>query len=321
VREAAPAMTPEFYPVQEGHKILLAKSPKDDPKVKYRKEVERLIKRGKFSIPARRLLNSLSCQLKLDAEVAAAIEAEVQQPYLEYQRKLEEYEETLIEAMEAESTLSERTLNDLRDYQQFLGLRNEDVAVIHRRVIGEGKAEYECRHDQTEQSQQAQERPSDDKNDLQSEIGIDYTKLKSLLEANNWEEADRETANIMLKVADREDKEELDSESIENFSSTDLLTINQLWEKYSKGQFGFSVQKQVFDRLEKDVKDFGECVGWKAKEFGGVFSWKSRSQLIFKLDAPVGHLPWSWANLKNKFEMATDGSKRRVKALLSRRDL
>jgi formylglycine-generating enzyme required for sulfatase activity len=137
VREAAPAMTPEFYPVQEGHKIRLAKSPKDDPKLKYRKEVERRINRGKFSIPARRLLNSLYRQLKLDAEVAAAIEAEVRQPYLEYQRKLEEYESTLVEAIEAESTLSKITLNDLRDYQQHLGLRDEDVAAIDRRVIKE----------------------------------------------------------------------------------------------------------------------------------------------------------------------------------------
>jgi formylglycine-generating enzyme required for sulfatase activity len=135
VREAAPAMTPEFYPVQEGYRIRLAKSPKDDPKVKYRKEVERRINQGKFSSVARRLLNSLRLQLKLDAEVAKAIEAEVRQPYLEYQRKLEEYEEALVEAMEAESTLSERTLNDLRDYQQHLGLRDEDVAVIYVRVI------------------------------------------------------------------------------------------------------------------------------------------------------------------------------------------
>jgi hypothetical protein len=86
--------------------------------------------RGKFSIPARRLLNSLRLKLKLTPEVADAIEAEVQQPYQEYQRKLAEYEETLLEAIEAETTLSETTLNDLRDYQQHLGLRDEDVASI-----------------------------------------------------------------------------------------------------------------------------------------------------------------------------------------------
>ncbi|MBD2438207.1 caspase, EACC1-associated type [Nostoc sp. FACHB-110] len=139
VQEAAPAMTPEFYPVKEGYRIFLAKSPKDDPKLKYRKEVEGRIYRGKFSIPARRLLNSLRLQLQLDADIADAIEAEVKQPYLEYQRKLEEYEATLIETVEIEPTLSERTLNDLRDYQQHLGLRDEDVAPIEKRIIGQAK--------------------------------------------------------------------------------------------------------------------------------------------------------------------------------------
>lgn len=77
VQEASPAMTPKFYPVEEGHKILLAKSPKDDPKLIYRKEVEQRIDRGNFSKPARRLLNSLRIQLKLASEIATAIEDEV----------------------------------------------------------------------------------------------------------------------------------------------------------------------------------------------------------------------------------------------------
>ncbi|MGF1936979.1 MAG: caspase, EACC1-associated type [Nostoc sp. ChiQUE02] len=139
VQEAAPAMTPKFYPVEEGHKILLAKSPKDDPKLKYRKEVESRINLGNFSIPARRLLNSLRLQLNLTPEVADAIEAEVQQPYREYQHKLEEYEATLVEAIAAEAKLSETTLNDLRDYQQYLGLRDEDVVSIEERIIGQQK--------------------------------------------------------------------------------------------------------------------------------------------------------------------------------------
>lgn len=139
VQEAAPAMTPKFYPVEEGHKILLAKSPKDDPKLKYRKEVESRINRGKFTIPARRMLNSLRLQLKLTSEIADAIEAEVQQPYREYQHKLEEYETTLVEAIAAETTLSEATFKDLRDYQQYLGLRDEDIASIEERIIGQQK--------------------------------------------------------------------------------------------------------------------------------------------------------------------------------------
>ncbi|MDJ0733305.1 MAG: SUMF1/EgtB/PvdO family nonheme iron enzyme [Nostocaceae cyanobacterium] len=139
VQEASPAMTPKFYPVESGHKILLAKSPKDDPRVIYRKEVERRIRKGKFTIPARRLLNSLRQQLKIDREVAEAIEAEVKQPYLEYQRKLAEYEQVFQETLAQESNLSENTLNDLRDYQQHLGLKNEDVASIERKILGERK--------------------------------------------------------------------------------------------------------------------------------------------------------------------------------------
>lgn len=140
VQEVAPAMTPKFYPVEEGHKILLAKSLKDDPKVKYRREVQRLIHRGKFTIPGRRLLNSLRNQLKLESDVADAIEAEVQKPYQEYQRKLEDYEATLIEISQSETELSKTTLNDLRDYQQHLGLRDEDVAPIEQRIIGQQKS-------------------------------------------------------------------------------------------------------------------------------------------------------------------------------------
>jgi len=137
VKEAAPAMTPEFYPVKDGYRILLAKSPKDDPKLKYRKEVERRAPQGRFTIPARRLLNSLRGQLGLLPDVAEAIEAEVLQPFREYQRKLQEYEQTLIETLQGENPLSQYTLNDLKDYQQYLALLDADVAPIESKLLGQ----------------------------------------------------------------------------------------------------------------------------------------------------------------------------------------
>jgi Caspase domain/Clp amino terminal domain, pathogenicity island component len=136
VKEAAPAMTPEMYPVKEGYKIFLAKSPKDDPKLKYRKQVEQRAHKGAFSVPARRLLNSLRLQLKLSTEIAEEIEAEVLQPYREYQRKLQEYEQTLVEALQVENSLSQRTINDLRDYQQHLALEDADIQVIESQLMG-----------------------------------------------------------------------------------------------------------------------------------------------------------------------------------------
>ncbi len=69
-------------------------------------------------------------RLNLTPKIADAIEAEVQQPYGEYQGKLGEYEVALLEELVGKTTLGEMSQRDLRDYQQYLGLRDEDVAPI-----------------------------------------------------------------------------------------------------------------------------------------------------------------------------------------------
>ncbi|MEA5514018.1 caspase, EACC1-associated type [Nodularia sp. UHCC 0506] len=140
VQEASPAITPEFYPHKDGCQIFLAQSPQDDPRLNYRREVERLIDGfGKFTIPARHLLKSLRVQWKLDTDVAEAIETEVKQPYQQYQRKIQKYEEILVKKIAVEPTLSQRTLKEFKEYQQRLGLRDEDVAPIEKTIIGQQK--------------------------------------------------------------------------------------------------------------------------------------------------------------------------------------
>ncbi|MFM6250457.1 MAG: GUN4 domain-containing protein, partial [Dolichospermum sp.] len=77
--------------------------------------------------------------------------------------------------------------------------------------------------------------------ELKSDVGMDYSKLRDLLKAGKWKEADEETLRVMLVVAKREEEGWLDTESIDNFPCADLRTIDQLWVKYSEGRFGFSV--------------------------------------------------------------------------------
>ncbi len=119
-----------------------------------------------------------------------------------------------------------------------------------------------------------------------------YTQLRDLLAAKKWQEADRETAQVMLKVAGVESRGFLNRSDCENFPGDDLSIINQLWLEYSNGRFGLSVQKQIWiDKCggkrdyETDCK-LGDRVGWRS---GG--SWKSYNQLDFSLNAPPGHLP------------------------------
>jgi uncharacterized caspase-like protein len=128
VTESSPAMTPKFYPVEEGHKILLAKSSKDDPKLKYRKEAESRAGQGKFSLFARRILDSLRNDLNLSLEETILIEDEVLRPYKDYERKLAEYEQGLLDAVKIEYPFSE-------SMQKDLGLRYEDIALIEKRVF------------------------------------------------------------------------------------------------------------------------------------------------------------------------------------------
>ena len=44
--------------------------------------------------------------------------------------------------------------------------------------------------------------------ELRSERGVDYTKLRDLLVAQKWKEADQETAKVMLKAVGRKNIEQ-----------------------------------------------------------------------------------------------------------------
>jgi hypothetical protein len=132
---------------------------------------------------------------------------------------------------------------------------------------------------------------------LKSARGVDYTRLRDLLAARKWKKADQETAKVMLKAARREKEGWLDKDSIENFPHDDLRTIDQLWVEYSKGNFGFSVQKEIlyrYDYYDSGKKDdveratvLGKRVGW----LGGKNAEFLYNGLTFNLQAPRGHLP------------------------------
>ncbi len=137
VQEASPAMTPKFYPVEEGHKILLAKSPQDDPNLIYRQEVERRAQEGEgiFSTVSLEILELKRNQLKISQSDAIAIQEEVLKPYQEYERKRYKYEQVLIKQANKQYPFSQVIQKEIKDYQQYLGLRDEDIAAIEQRVI------------------------------------------------------------------------------------------------------------------------------------------------------------------------------------------
>jgi hypothetical protein len=128
--------------------------------------------------------------------------------------------------------------------------------------------------------------------DLSSDRGIDYTRLRDLLAAGKWKEADGETEMLILEAAGRKGNL-LNVQSIQRFPARDLRTIDQLWVKSSQGHFGFSVQKQIWEHLRKTTDNeyelycsFGNCVGWRKHG-----SWLWYKDMTFDICAPKGHLP------------------------------
>ncbi|MBD2337208.1 SUMF1/EgtB/PvdO family nonheme iron enzyme [Calothrix sp. FACHB-156] len=156
VQEASPAMTPKFYPVEEGHKILLAKSPKDDPKLKYRKEFDKIAleDEGNISRLNRISLNVLRDKLGLSTDEVNEIELEVLEPYRERQKKLKIYTEALSQI--TQYPLSDKDRYSLKRLQNFLNFRDEDIEAIEQRVLAPKKAEYE--QQQAEKLRQERER-------------------------------------------------------------------------------------------------------------------------------------------------------------------
>jgi serine/threonine-protein kinase len=129
--------------------------------------------------------------------------------------------------------------------------------------------------------------------ELKSDVGMDYRKLRDLLKAGKWKEADEETARVMLAVAKQEEEGWLDITHINNFPCQYLSNIDQLWVQYSNGCFGFSVQKRIYQSLggtrnynQKVWETFGDTVGWRKKE-----TWLYYSDITFDIKAHKAHLP------------------------------
>ncbi|MGC8453387.1 MAG: GUN4 domain-containing protein, partial [Cylindrospermopsis raciborskii] len=127
-------------------------------------------------------------------------------------------------------------------------------------------------------------------------INVDrrYAKLETLLKAQDFRAADRETSKVMLAVANRESEGYLETEDAEKFPCKELRSIDQLWLKYSRGKFGISVQQQIYQSLggtkeyNYDVwKSMGERVGWW--KGGNLLTY---NELNFSQTAPSGQLPF-----------------------------
>jgi uncharacterized caspase-like protein len=131
VQETAPNMTPKLITLKDmGFEIVLAKAKVTDPKLRYRKQVERYSCNGCISSIGQTILSELQSQLGLSAQVAEEIEREILKPYQDRLKNLQRYQQAFSKAVEHEYPLSSQFESELRDLRDILGLREEDISSI-----------------------------------------------------------------------------------------------------------------------------------------------------------------------------------------------
>ena len=158
-----------------------------------------------------------------------------------------------------------------------------------------------------------------------------YGKLEEYLKKGKWKEADLETMEVLIEIADSiespnqlmKDRDVitwLELKDIDKIPDEALKTIDKLWVKYSKGHFGFSVQAKIWTERECRGKQgkfdftiyqdkFAKSIGW----YDGR-KWINRyDNFDFSGDAKRGHLPSlsfpnqkireiTWSRWKETFE-------------------
>ncbi len=169
--------------------------------------------------------------------------------------------------------------------KKVLGIEETDIASDYSQVFIE-KTEFA-------------EQPNIDielATEFKSNWNIDYSKLQNLLTQYKWQEADIETAKLMLKVMGKNDWNEVYKEDIINFSCEAFYKLDRLWHQYSHGYFGFSVQQSIWNEIGGQIdyeteKRLGDRLGWRKEG-----NWLNYDQLTFKLSptTPMGHLPVKW---------------------------
>jgi formylglycine-generating enzyme required for sulfatase activity/uncharacterized caspase-like protein len=142
VAEAAPAMTPQFFPTRSGHRIRVCRV-RLDPTVGYRQQLEKLAaaRGGELSAASRVILkewraNKLAEGEQISDAQAEQIEAEVLRPWREYAKKKADFAETvaaLVAEVDRRQGLSAADWAELRQLKDLWKLKQSDVEETLRR--------------------------------------------------------------------------------------------------------------------------------------------------------------------------------------------
>ena len=131
---------------------------------------------------------------------------------------------------------------------------------------------------------------------LPSVKGIDYVPLATMLAIGDFKGADQFTRDNLIKLAGPGAVKRgfVYWTDVQDIPSEDLATVEKLWLKFSGGNFGYSIQKRIWDIERGDFDNYIRRIGWTKIENGNErkLKWFPPNEFIYDVEkAPKGHLP------------------------------
>ncbi|WP_103666551.1 SUMF1/EgtB/PvdO family nonheme iron enzyme [Pseudanabaena sp. BC1403] len=246
VQLANDRMTPKMSLDETGHRIVLARSPQEDPKLKFRKEIDELItsQNGKILPFTRLLISKAQQQYGVANEDAKRIEREVLLPWLEYAKNLEEYEKALIDTINhGLFPFNQPTQLEIEACEIKLGLRENDIEEVKARVIAPKQAEYD------RQLEDRQKKVAEAAHLKSRQVEAELLRLQQASEAERQKQ-EQETLWLLEQLS----KQAEDQERLKRQQEAEAERIKwQQQNKPAQGEFEFEYFKA---RLVKESSGF-----------------------------------------------------------------
>ena len=125
---------------------------------------------------------------------------------------------------------------------------------------------------------------------LSSSLSINYQPLQSLLMIHSFQEADKWTQSCLCQLVGLNGSSKrnwLYFTDVSMLPAEDLYVIDMLWRLYSRGKFGFSIQREIWLSNDYDWEKLWEQIGWKDKGLPRRYP----NDFVWSIEAPEGHLP------------------------------
>ncbi|GMI92948.1 hypothetical protein HRI_002964100 [Hibiscus trionum] len=127
---------------------------------------------------------------------------------------------------------------------------------------------------------------------------ISFDTLQHHLSTQNFRQADEETRRLLILLAGEQAQKRgyVFFSEVQFISEIDLKAIDELWRRYSNNKLGYSVQKRLWQKANKDFTKLFLKLGWMKRLDTEIEQYNYRAfpdEFIWELndETPEGHLP------------------------------